>query len=340
MGRGPKPTKGHAEPAVPRKSRKKDSEVRDLEKRLAEALKLQTEAQEQQTATSEILRVIASSRTDAQPVFDAIIQNATRLCEAVNGTVFRFDGRLIHVAAHHNLSPEAVDVVAQVFPISPGKGSVTGRAILTRTVVHIPDLTRDPDHTYPKLIETGFRAVLSVPMLRDREPIGAISVTRLEPRAFSESQIELLKTFADQAVIAIENVRLFNELRTKNIDLNHALERQTATAEILGVISSSPTDAQPVFAAIAENAVRLCRALCGAVFSFDGTLLHFVAGDRFTEEGQRVLREEYPIPPRGVNRLAIMDRTVVHVADTLHDPRVANFEVVRVLGARSQLVVP
>ncbi len=169
------------------------TERRRLEKALADSLK-------QQTATSEILRVISSSRTDVQPVFDAIIQNATGLCEALNGTVFWFDGSLIHVAATRNIAPEAVDIVRRVFPISPGRGTVTGRAILTRAVAHVPDLAGDLEHTYPELLETGFRAVLSVPMLRDGAPIGTITVSRREPRAFSDDQIALLQTFAKLSI--------------------------------------------------------------------------------------------------------------------------------------------
>jgi signal transduction histidine kinase len=177
------------------------------------------EALEQQTATSEILKVISSSPTDVQPVFDAIIQNAVRLCRAFNGTVFRFDRSLIHVAAHHNLAPEAADVVHRVFPIPADRGSVTGRAILTRSVIHLPDLVSDAEHTRSELLEAGFRAILAVPMLRDGAPIGAITVTRRQPEPFSEGEISLLQTFADQAVIAIENVRLFKELEASNREI-------------------------------------------------------------------------------------------------------------------------
>src|SRR5262249_6903098 len=146
---------------------------------------------------------------------EAIARSAVRLCQAVNGNVFRFDGRLIHIAAQHGMTPEAVEANRRVFPRQPGRGSVTARAILTRAAVHI-DIAQDPEYEHSDLVRAGFRTVLAVPMLRDGEPIGAIVVTREEGRLFSETQIALLETFADQAVIAIENVRLFKELQARN----------------------------------------------------------------------------------------------------------------------------
>src|SRR5262249_14586355 len=177
---------------------------------------------------------------DVQPTFDAIAASAVRLCRAVNGLVFRFDGELIHLAAYHNLGGNELDAVRSVFPVPPGRGSVTARAILTRSIVHVQDLTQDPEYVYTAMVRAGFRTALAVPMLRDGVPIGSIGVTRMAVAPFSAGEIELLETFARQAVIAIENVRLFRELQEKNraltdahAQVSEALEQQTGTSEIL-----------------------------------------------------------------------------------------------------------
>src|SRR5215471_2205229 len=207
------------------------------------------------TATSEILRVIASSPTDVAPVFDTIAKRAMRLCDGDQGWVFSFDGELIHWSSWANVSAEGIDAMRQAYPVAPSRGMATGRTILTGDVVHIPDVRRDPEYSLRALAETAsYRSILGVPMLHHGRPIGVISVARAASGPFAESQIELLKTFADQAVIAIENVRLFTELQEKNSALTaahaqvtEALEQQTATSQILQVISASPTDVYPVF---------------------------------------------------------------------------------------------
>ena len=198
------------------------------------------EALEQQTATSEILRVISSSPTDLQPVFDTIAEHAMRLCSALHGVVLRFDGELIHLVALANASAEGGDALRRAFPTPPGRHTSASRAILTGATIHIPDVHNDPDYALAGVSQTaGYRSIVSVPMLRDRRAIGTLNVHGAEVGQFSERQIGLLQTFADQAVIAIENVRLFKELETRNADLTEALEQQTATSEILRAISSS-----------------------------------------------------------------------------------------------------
>src|SRR5262245_58303954 len=321
MRRGPKPAKSkEAKPPVARRPPKKGGRVRDLEKRLQEALRdkaetlgqLQTrdrelvDAQEQQTATSEILRIISGSPTDLQPVFDAIVRSAVRLCGGLYGFLGRFDGELIHVAAQHNYTPEGLEALTQMYPMRPGRQAVTGRAILTRAVVHIEDALNDPEYAHQDLARAaGWRSMLAVPMLRGGNPIGAILVSRGQPGPFGETQIQLLQTFADQAVIAIENVRLFNETKA-------ALERQSATADILRVISSSPTDIQPVLDTLVRSAVRFCGAYDATLFQVDGETYRVVAHHGpipFTLGARFVLVRGY------ATGRSILDRQPVHVTD-------------------------
>src|SRR5262249_39920807 len=206
------------------------------------------EALEQQTATSEVLRVIASSPTDVQPVFAAVLTSAARLCDALDGTMFRVDGDVLRLAAHEG--PIASDPVGT--PRSLASSTPSARAVLEGTTIHVADLQAEIGK-YPEgsafARALNFRTVLSVPLLRADGAIGAITIRRVEVRPFTNRQVELLKTFADQAVIAIENVRLFTELQEKNkalttahAQVSEALDQQTATSEILRVISQSPTD--------------------------------------------------------------------------------------------------
>ncbi len=304
-----------------------------------------TDALDRQTATAEILRVISEAQADVQPVFEAIADSAMRLFGAWSITVWRYENELIRLAAARGGLPGSSEAMMQQWqtPAPVIEDSPSNRTVLTRTVQHAADLETDPvwgPRFRANVRLRGFRSIVSVPMLRGDQVVGVIAVTRQQAGGFTPVEIALLQTFADQAAIAIENARLLSELQSRNADLTEALEQQTATSEILRMISSSPTDAQPVFAAIAKNAVRLCGALFGSVFSYDGALLHFVAGHQLTEEALRLLREVYPIPPRGVNRQVIVDREVVNVVDALDDPRVANLELIRRLGYRSQLAVP
>jgi signal transduction histidine kinase len=262
-----------------------------------------TEALEQQTATSEILSVIASSPTDIQPVLNAVAENATRLCDAKDVSIGLVEGDVLKVVASHGM-------MARWWPdegVPINRGSVTGRTIVDRQPVHVHDLASESDEEYPlgKIYQKrgGHRTNLGIPLLRKGVPIGVIGIRRMEVRPFTDKQIKLLETFADQAVIAIENVRLFQELK-------EALEQQTATSEILGVIASSPTDIQPVLDSVAANAARLCEATDARIRLIDGD------GTRLAASFGTLPAPEFsPMRPTSISGRAILNRKTIHVHD-------------------------
>jgi len=245
--------------------------IDELEFELNGRGRLLTEALERQTATSEILRIISDSPTDAQPTFDAIAESATRLCDAVNSLVFRYDGELLHLVAHHNVIPERLEAVKRAFPRPADIGSVSGRVVMRRAVTHVEDITVDANYALPLATTAGYRSVLGVPILREGSAIGAIVVARGHLAPFSNEQIKLLKTFADQAAIAIENTRLFEEVQARNRDL-------TALGEV-GRAVSSTLNLKIVLKTIVDRAVDLSGTDAGSIFYFRQELGRFELGE-------------------------------------------------------------
>jgi two-component system, NtrC family, sensor kinase len=310
----------------------------ELERALIAAHAQVTEALEQQTATREILRVISSSPTDVEPVFQTILSSTNRLCEASFSVLWLWDGEALITAAHANVSPELAERLRTSRARPRRGGSPVALAALEQAVIHVPDVLADPRFSpadVPSYQLEGARSILAVPMLREGTLVGVINTWRREPSAFTDRQVELLKTFADQAVIAIENVRLFTELEARNRDL-------TATTEILRVIASSPTELQPVFDTIAERSMRLCEATFGWVLTFDGELLHLRSLANTNPEGADALREVFPMAPSRASAAgrAILTGNVVHIPDIWEDPEYEFKATARAKGFRSSLAVP
>ena len=233
---------------------------------------------QQQTATADVLKVISRSTFDLQTVLDTLAESAARLCEADQAFIRRRVGEAYPVAATYGFSPQQREHIER-YPTRPDRGSTFGRAIIEGRTVHIPDVVADPEFLErpEQPGATGIRAAVSVPLLREGVIVGALTVIRTEPRAFSQKQIELLETFADQAVIAIENVRLFDEVQARTRELTESLEQQTATSEVLHVISSSPGELEPVFQAMLENATRICEAKFGNLHLYEGDAFRIAA---------------------------------------------------------------
>ena len=294
-----------------------------------------TESLEYQTAISDVLRVISESPTDVAPVFEAILDCATRLFGSPIAAVYRYDGRMVNLVATRNWSPEATELARGVYPAPPSEALMAGRVILSAKALSMEDALTDPSYNKAFATAGHWRRIIGAPMLKDGAPVGAILIAWPDPGMTPQRQIDLLKTFADQAVIAIENVRLINETK-------EALEQQTATAEILQVISRSPTDVQPVFDAIAERAMTLCEARIGGVTRFDGEMVHLVAYHGTSQEAADAMHAAFPMKlGRGaITARAILERVPVQIADVFEDPDYALKDATRRAGYRSNLAVP
>jgi signal transduction histidine kinase len=285
-----------------------------LERKVEERTAELTLSLERQTATADILKVISGSPTDVQPVFETIVRHAVALCDSMFANVFRFDGELQHFVASHGTKPAQVEMLKRTYPMRPDRSQISGRCILERAVARMEDALADPDYNKEFALAGGWRRMLGVPMMREGRPLGSLVVGWSEAGPIPQVQEELLVTFANQAAIAIENVRLFNETK-------ESLEQQTATAEILKVISGSPTDVQPVLDAIVQSAVRLFAPYNASITMLEGDRIVLSArafGAGFSLEAEEIARM-YPIrfdPERSITARAIAERKPVTVLDT------------------------
>ncbi len=276
------------------------------------------DAIEQQAATAEVLRIISRSPADAQPVFDTIAAAALKLCAARSVNVLTYDGAVLHIAALATVVAHGIDAMRNVFPRPASRDSAAGRAVLTRSTAIISDVMADPEYMIRQAAVTaGFRSIIGVPLLRGGEPIGAIAVGRAEPGPFPPAQIVLLQTFAEQAAMAIENMRLFAERETRNRELAEALEHQTATSDILRVLSRMPNEVQPVFDAIVNAGVRLFEGAAVAISRHEGGLVRSVAIAEEDPVRAARWRKVFPFPLSRdyIHGAAILDCRVVDVAD-------------------------
>ena len=298
------------------------------------------ESLQQQTATADVLKVISRSTFDLQVVLQTLVESAARLCNTDHAVITRQKDGVFFRAATYGHSREFIEYTRTV-PIAPERGSAIGRALLEGKIIHIPDVEADPEYTWSEGQKLGkYRAVLAIPMLREGIVIGVLSLTHSEVGPFTDKQIELAKTFADQAVIAIENVRLFDEVQARTHELSEALERQTATSEVLGVISSSPGELEPVFNAMLEKAVALCQAKFGNLVLFEDGELRMVALHGAPRPYEDLRRRDPIVPISAVLGRLVETKQMIHVADLATQERYATSAIVKLAGARSFVGVP
>ena len=330
---------------VPKPMRRRSSSAAGQETKVARLTRELHEALEQQTATAKVLQVISGSAFDLQTVLDTLAECGMRLCEADVAAIWRPENGVLKLVASYGARSEFVEFAKQN-PIVPGRGTVSGRVILEGKTVHLPDVLADPEFTGTGYQSSGkYRSNLGVPLSRKGETIGAFLLARWDVRPFTEKQIELVETFADQAVIAIENVRLFEAEQQRTRELTESLEQQTATSEVLQVISSSPGELEPVFETMLQNAVRICGAKFGNLWLREGDFFRIGATHGAPPAYVDYLRRErvFRADPRLGLGLVVRTKQTFQIVDLAVAPthaeklRVATIELA---GARTLIGVP
>ena len=298
------------------------------------------ESLRQQTATADVLKVISRSTFDLQAVLNTLSESAVRLCEADKGGISRKVGSAYVAAASYGHSPEEKQYLLST-PFEPGRTTVSGRVLLEGRTLHFPDILADPDIDTSRVQAIGERTILGVPLLREGAPIGVLVIARHAKQPFTERQIELAETFADQAVIAIENVRLFDEVQARTRDLSESLQQQTATADVLKTISRSTFDLQTVLDTLVESAARLCQADIAGIHRLIGSTYQYAASYGMTPDLDEFMRTVRFMPDRGtVTGRTALEGKVVQIADVLNEPDYILGDLVKKIGARTMLGVP